>query len=126
MSLINDFSIPRNRLPDVEFDFAAAKFQLHGFCDASDSAFSGVIYLRCLVNDKPSVSFIVGKSRVVLKLQANWIISGKELEAAKLCSDLMVQAKESFRHLDCSLHFWTDSRVVLGWKLMQICISLAL
>ena len=60
LRLINDFSIPRNCLPDVEFGFAAAKFQLHGFCEASDSAFSCVIYLRCLVNDKPSVSFILG------------------------------------------------------------------
>ena len=115
LSLINDFSIPRNCLPDLEFDFAVAKFQLHGFCDASDSTFSCVIYLRCLVNDKPSVSFVLGKSRVVLKQQANWIISRKELEAAKLCSDLMLQAKESLRHFNCSLHFWTDSRVVLGW-----------
>ena len=115
LSLINDFSIPRNCLPDLEFDFAVAKFQLHGFCDASDSAFSCVIYLRCLVIDKPSVSFVLGKSRVVLKQQANWIISRKELEAAKLCSDLMLQAKESLRHFNCSLHFWTDSRVVLGW-----------
>ena len=49
LSLINDFSVPRNYLPDVEFGFAAAKFQLHGFCDASDSALSCVIYLRCLV-----------------------------------------------------------------------------
>ena len=39
LSLINDFSIPRNCLPDLEFDFAVAKFQLHGFCDASDSTF---------------------------------------------------------------------------------------
>ena len=88
---------------------------MHGFCDASDSAFSCVIYLHCLVNDKPSVSFILGKSRVVLKQQANWTISRKEFEAAKLCSDLMLQAKESLCHLNCSLHFWTNSRVVLGW-----------
>ena len=67
--------------------------------------FSCVIYLRCLVNDKPSVSFVLGKSRVVLKQQANWIISRKELEAAKLCSDLMLQAKESSRHFNCSFTF---------------------
>ena len=88
---------------------------MYGFCDASDSAFSCVIYLHCLVNDKPSVSFILGKSRVVLKQQANWTISRKEFEAAKLCSDLILQAKESLCHLNCSLHFWTNSRVVLGW-----------
>ena len=26
----------------------------------------------------------------------------------------MLQAKESLRHLNCSLHLWTDSRVFLG------------
>ena len=37
-----------------------------------------------LVNDKPSVSFVLGKSRVVLKQQTNWIISRKELEAGEI------------------------------------------
>ena len=31
LSLINDFSTPPNCLREVEFDLAAAKFQLHGF-----------------------------------------------------------------------------------------------
>ena len=51
---------------------------------------------------------------MALKQQADWIISRKELEAAKLRSDLLLQAKESLRHLNCSLYFWTNSRVVFG------------
>ena len=77
--------MPPNCLSDAEFGFAAAKFQLLGFCDASNLAFFCVIYRRCFVNNIPSVSFILRKSRVVLKQQANWIILGKEL--------LMLQAK---------------------------------
>ena len=126
LSLINDFSIPQNCLPDVEFDFAVAKFQLHDFCDASDSAFSSVIYLRSLVNDKSSVSFILGNSRVVLKQHANWMISRKELEAAQLCSDLMLLAKESLRHSNCFLHFGRTPEWSVAGLLMRICISLAL
>ena len=61
------------------------------------------------------MNFLLGRSRLVLTYQANWVISRKELEAAKLCSDLMVLAKGAIRHLDCSIHFWTDSKVVLGW-----------
>ena len=33
-------------------------YQLHGFCDASNHAFSCVVYLRGLVNEKLSVAFI--------------------------------------------------------------------
>ena len=57
--------------------------QLHGFCDASDNAFSCVIYLRQIVNGCATLSFISGRSRVVLNHQSNWVISRKELEAAK-------------------------------------------
>ena len=72
-------------------------YQLHGFCDASNTGFSCVIYLRCIVNGRSDVSFIFGKSRVVLSHQQNWVISRKELEAAKLCSDLMLLA--ALQHL---------------------------
>ena len=58
---------------------------------------------------------MIGKCRVVLTSQANWIISRKELEAAKICSELMLQVENALSHLNCSKHFWTDSKVVLGW-----------
>ena len=43
------------------------------------------------------------------------MISRKELEAAVMCSELMKSVSESLQHLGCSLHFWTDSQVVLRW-----------
>ena len=70
----------------------SAIYQLHGFCDASHNAFSCVIYLRRIVNGCATLSFISGRSRVVLNHQSNWVIFCKELEAAKICSDLMLQA----------------------------------
>ena len=95
MNLFQEFSIPRNCLPEnVTLDNKDVKFQLHGFCDASNSAFCCVVYLRCLVDGKPKVGFLLGKSRLVLTHQANWVISRKELEAAKICSELMSQARE--------------------------------
>ena len=68
-----------------------------------------------IVNDRVAVSFIFGKSRVVLSHQSNWVISRKELEAAKLCSDLMLLTKSALKSFTCSLHFWTDSQVVYKW-----------
>ena len=58
---------------------------------------------------------MLGKSRLVLTQQTNWVISRKELEAAKMVTDLMLMALEALRHLNCSIHFWTDSQVVLKW-----------
>ena len=52
---------------------------------------------------------------IVLSDQKNWVISRKELEAAKLSSELMLSIVKSLSHLSCSLHFWTDSQVALKW-----------
>ena len=113
-------SIPRCCFPDapvrVDGECDGVVYQLHGFSDASNSAIACVVYLRRVDGgDKPSVAFIQGKSRVVLANQTGWVISRKELEAAKMCSELMLAVSRSLAHLDCSLHFWTDSQVVLRW-----------
>ena len=92
----------------------SAIYQLHGFCDASDNAFSCVIYLR-RINGCATLSFISGRSRVVLNHQSNWVISRKELEAAKICSDLKLQALKALEQLSCTVKFWTDSQVVHKW-----------
>ena len=61
------------------------------------------------------MSFILEKLRVVLSHQQNWVISRKELEAAKLCSDLILLALAALQHLSCAVKFWTDSEVLLKW-----------
>ena len=93
----------------------SAIYQLHGFCDASDNVFSCVIYLRRIVNGCATLSFISGRSRVVLNHQSNWEISHKELKAAKICSELMLQALKALKDLSCTVKFWTDSQVVHKW-----------
>ena len=73
------------------------------------------MYLRPTVNGRSCVAFIQRKTRVVLVNQTNWVISRKELEAAKLCAELMQTVSKSLLHLACSLHFWSDSQVLLNW-----------
>ena len=73
------------------------------------------MYLRRIVNGKAAVSFVFGKSHVVLCHQSNWIISRKELEAAKMCSELMLHALAAFKDFSCEVKFWTDSQVVHKW-----------
>jgi len=115
LHMLNEFSIPRNCFEECESKNDVAVYQLHAFCDASDSAFSGVVYLRKIVAGGAQVAFVLGRSRLVLTHQANWVISRKELEAAKLCSGLVHQACVALSHLKCSVHLWTDSQVVLKW-----------
>ena len=94
---------------------SSAIYQLHGFCDASNSAMSAVIYLRRVVEGEAQVSFLMAKCRLVLSNQLNWVISRKELEAAKICSESMLLAARALHHLPLTIHFWTDSQVVLKW-----------
>ena len=44
-----------------------------------------------------------------------WVISRKELEAAKMLSELMLQTSIALRNLMCKIFCWTDSQVVLKW-----------
>ena len=90
-------------------------FQLHAFCDASNSAFCCVVYLRFVGYNKTVVKFLMGKSSGVLISQSGWVISRKELEAARMCSELMLQAEKALERFNCNNFFWTDSRLVLGW-----------
>ena len=73
------------------------------------------MYLRRTVEDCSDVGFLMGKSKIILKNQVNWIILLKELEAAKLCAELMMDVWDLLKYLGCSLYFWTDSQVVLKW-----------
>ena len=116
--IVDYYSIPRYCFGNEEINKSTGKqvkYQLHSFCDASNYAFSCVVYLRRIVEDRSDVGFLMGKSKVVLKNQVNWIISRKELEAAKLCADLMRDISDSLKYLGCSLYFWTDFQVVLKW-----------
>ena len=98
---LEEFFIPRNCLPDNGSRHAAA-YQLHAFCDASNSAFCCVVYLHCLVEGKPIINIVLGKSKLVLTHQINRVISRKELDAAKLCCELTLLAKQALRDLDCT------------------------
>ena len=110
MESFADPSIPRCCFPNGPLIESTDNVvhQLHGFCDASNRAFSCVVYLRRMVNGCSSVAFIQGKVKVVLVTQTNWVISRKELEAARMCSELMQSVSNSLQHLDCSLHLKMD------------------
>ena len=112
---LEDYSIPRNLLLEGTKPVSGTVYQLHGFCDASDSAYSCVVYLRGLHEGKSHINFVIGKSKLVLAHQKGWVISRRELEAAELLSQLMRSTSKTLQNLNCSIHCWTDSQVVLKW-----------
>ena len=88
--------------------------QLHGFSDASEEAYSAVVYLRVQNPDRSvSVSLVMSKTRVApLKRQT---IPRLELCGALLLSRILTHVKQVFSFPCCELHAWTDSTVVLAW-----------
>ena len=56
---------------------------------------------------------MIGKSKLVLTHQKDWIISFKDLKVAKLLSKVMLRTFWALSLLNCTLHIWTDLRVIL-------------
>ena len=73
------------------------------------------MYLRRLAYGLSEVGFLVGKSKLVSTCQNGWVIFCKELEAAKLCSEMMLLSLKALHHLKYSKYMWRDSQVVLKW-----------
>ena len=117
LEMIKDFLLPRWYFlnADLSSPDDNVEFQLHGFSDASNLAFSSVIYLRRLVNGIPSVSFAFGKCDIVFANQSSWPIARKELVAALNTAKLLKQAPDALETPNCSNFFRCDSRMVLQW-----------
>ena len=93
---------------------ALCSTQLHGFSDASEEAYSAVVYIR--IQDPTGsvhVSLVTSKTRVApLKRQT---IPRLELCGALLLSQVITHVNEVFDLPNCDLVAWTDSTVVLDW-----------
>ncbi|XP_023312157.1 uncharacterized protein LOC111692395, partial [Anoplophora glabripennis] len=91
--------------------------ELHGFCDASNIAFSAVVYLRQITSKSkpPIVTFVCAKSKVAPLKRVS--IPRLELCAAVLVSDLLDFVLQSYsKHLSIDkIYAWSDSTVVLSW-----------
>ena len=115
---ILEVSIPRHCFWEAETetrDDEGVSYQMHGISDASNDALLCVNYLRGLMGRRSIVAFVHGKSKLVLLSQANWTISRKELEAARLCSELVFAVSKSLQHLSCSFYLWTYLQVAFKW-----------
>ncbi|XP_075989157.1 uncharacterized protein LOC142986969 [Anticarsia gemmatalis] len=107
---LRDVTIPRRYLGYSD----ATKLQLHVFTDASESAYSAVLYWRTETpNGDVAVSLIMAKAKVApLKLTS---IPRLELQAAVMGTRIAETVIEEHEKKPDKRVFWTDSRTVLTW-----------
>ena len=88
--------------------------QLHGFCDASEDAYSGLVYIRgedtC---GNVHISLVMAKTRVspIKRLT----IPRLELCGAQLLAQLLHHLGRIYRVSMSDIYAWTDSTIVLNW-----------
>jgi hypothetical protein len=109
LHLINQFEIPR-----YIFNHPSVTTEVHGFADASEKAYGGVIYIRTIQSDgKISVNILCAKSRVApLKVTQ---LPRLELCAALLVSQLYKVIIKALKIDVSNTFFWTDSTISLAW-----------
>ena len=95
-------------------DACITSVQLHGFSDASERAYAGVVYLRMQDTDGNfHVSLVMSKTKVAPIKRIT--IPRLELCGAHLLSQILYHVKEVFHLPLDSIHAWTDSTIVLNW-----------
>ncbi|XP_058827074.1 uncharacterized protein LOC131687050 [Topomyia yanbarensis] len=89
------------------------RLEIHGFSDASESAYGACIYLRSIPAEGPcTVRLVISKSKVAP--MGTQTIPRLELCAAQLLSRLLKQVQDSI-DITATTYLWTDSSIVLNW-----------
>ena len=88
--------------------------QLHGFCDASEVAYAGVVYLRAIDSrNQVHISLVIAKTRVAPIKRLT--IPRLELCSAVILSKLLGHVANTLAIPPTNIYAWSDSQVVLGW-----------
>lgn len=97
------FSLNRNR----------SEIQLHVFCDASETSYAAVAYIRIQEEQLIQTNFVTAKTRVAPLRPLS--IPRLELQGALMGARLGNSLKKSMELEISSIFYWTDSKTVLHW-----------
>ena len=88
--------------------------QLHGFSDASESAYAGVVYLRMIDSDgNVHISLVASKTKVAPLKRLT--IPRLELCGAHLLTKLLEHIRLTLKIPIEDVYAWTDSTIVINW-----------
>ena len=108
LKLLSDKHLPRCYFPDAVNIVAV---ELHGFCDASERAYAGVVYLRMIDSmGDVHLSIVASKTKVAPIKQLT--IPRLELCGAHLLTQLLYHVQHVFNLPLNSVYAWT---IVLSW-----------
>ncbi|XP_072400991.1 uncharacterized protein [Diabrotica undecimpunctata] len=113
LAKVNNIELPRFIFVNKKI----TKIDIHGFCDASLTAFGACIYLVAQYSDNSlSSNLITAKSRVA-PLKNKLTIPKLELCAMELLSKLVHQMISilSDRVTIDTINYWSDSQIALSW-----------
>ena len=111
LSRLQDLVVPRCLRRSSDND--EQQHELHLFCDASESAFGAVAFLRTTQDGEINVSFIAAKTRVAPLKQIS--IVRLELQAAVMASRLAITIDGELAYQVHRTVFWSDGNVVLQY-----------
>ena len=111
LKCLSDKHIPRCYFPDQANIVAV---ELHGFSDASEHAYAGVIYLR-LIDSSGDVHISIVTSKTKVASIKRLTIPRLELCGAYLLAQLLHHVQQVFNIPLSCIYAWTDSTVVLSW-----------
>lgn len=103
--------IPRCYRPK---EFPVTSIQLHGFSDASEDAYAGVVYLRLTsFGERVHTALVTSKTKVSPIKRIS--IPRLELCGAHVLAKLLHHVRKTLGIPTTSVFAWTDSTVVLSW-----------
>ena len=92
----------------------ALTVELHGFSDASQAAYSAVVYVRATYTNKPpTCQLVLSKTKVAPVKPVT--IPRLELCGASLLAKILSTTKETLDLPLVAVHAWCDSTIVLAW-----------
>ncbi|XP_065064703.1 uncharacterized protein LOC135690935 [Rhopilema esculentum] len=108
------------RMPRCFFDPGkiVSQVEIHGFSDASETAYAGIVYLRIVYDTgEVSIKFVTAKARVCPLTKQS--IPRLELLGAQLLAKLISTVKgtlgEELRGTPIKVFYWVDSVCTLCW-----------
>ena len=111
LELITSHPIPRYPL---ERGRSLRSLQLHGFSDASDVAYAGVVYLRAVYTDSTiSTTLLMAKTKVAPINRST--TPRLELCGVQLLSKIMFTVANVLSVPATDIYAWSDSTIVLCW-----------